>query len=84
MLITKNRHRSVAISTLPPTVNMEHIAFICNVPLCIFSFSLIFVFVEKTKVHGDMEKRYKMYLGRKLKFIAICVGAGEFFRGGFF
>lgn len=38
-----------------PTVNMEHIAFICCVPLCLFSFALTFVFVEKTKHCADSD-----------------------------
>lgn len=61
----------MVISTFPATADMEHIAFICDVPLCVFSFALTFVFVEETKVHSDMVKLYKMLLGRKLKFIAI-------------
>lgn len=55
------------ISASPLQLILEHIASICNVLLCIFSFPLTFVFVEKTKVHDDMEKLYKCTFEQEIK-----------------
>lgn len=77
VLITRSRRTGRVISMLLATVNIKHIAFICNVPFVEFPpFLLILVFVEETNIlggRGGMEKLYKMYLDRKLKFIAVAV-----------